>query len=72
MVKQEIRVDAGFEHFYEELVEAKAKLEEEIRAEFAKRAEKYDKIIAEITEVVEVEVPDEVVEEIATEETQTF
>ena len=72
MVKQEIRVHQGFEHIYEELLEAKTKLEEEIRAEFAKRAERYDQVIATITEVVEVEVPDEVVEETATEETQTF
>lgn len=70
MVKQEIRVHSGFEHIYEELVEAKANLEAEIRAEFAKRAEKYDQVIATITEVVEVEVPDEVVE--TTEETQTY
>lgn len=72
MVKQEIKVHSGFEHIYEELLEAKANLEAEIRAEFAKRAEKYDQVIATITEVVEVEVPDEVVEETATEETQTF
>lgn len=70
MVKQEIKVHSGFEHIYEELVEAKANLEQEIRAEFAKRAEKYDQVIATITEVVEVEVPDEVVE--TTEETQTY
>ena len=70
MVKQEIRVHSGFEHIYEELVEAKANLEAEIRAEFAKRAEKYDQVIATITEVVEVEVPDEVVE--TAEETQTY
>ena len=70
MVKQEIRVHSGFEHIYEELVEAKANLEQEIRAEFAKRAEKYDQVIATITEVVEVEVPDEVVE--TAEETQTY
>lgn len=70
MVKQEIRVHSGFEHIYEELLEAKANLEAEIRAEFAKRAEKYDQVIATITEVVEVEVPDEVVE--TAEETQTY
>ena len=70
MVKQEIRVHSGFEHIYKELVEAKANLEAEIRAEFAKRAEKYDQVIATITEVVEVEVPDEVVE--TTTETQTY
>ena len=70
MVKQEIKVHSGFEHIYEELVEAKANLEQEIRAEFAKRAEKYDQVIATITEVVEVEVPDEVVE--TAEETQTY
>ena len=70
MVKQEIKVHPGFEHIYEELLDAKTNLEAEIRAEFAKRAEKYDQVIATITEVVEVEVPDEVVE--TAEETQTY
>lgn len=56
----------GFEFYYNSAVEQKAKLREELEAEmeakYAERTVKLDKIIAETSEEVEVEVPDEEVE----------
>lgn len=72
MVKEEIKVIEGFENIHAELVEAKKNIEEEVRREVEKRAERIDRVIAEITEVVEVEVPDEVEEPETTEETVTY
>lgn len=67
MVKTEIRVLEGFEKTYEELMTMRNGIEEEIRRKVEEKAQKIDRVIAEITEEVEVEVPDEEVEQ--TEET---
>jgi len=72
MVKQEIKVDEGFENTYELLLSEKEKIEEMVRKQVEERTAKIDEIIKMITTVVEVEVPDEVVEETATEETQMY
>lgn len=72
MIKQEVRVLEGFEKTFEELVSMRNGIEEEIRKKVEEKAQKIDKVIAEITEIVEVEVPDEVVEEPVVEETQTY
>lgn len=62
-IVREIRPIAGFEEDYEKFVDRKAKVEEEVRAEFAKvlaeRTAKLDRLIAETSEEVEIEVPDE-------------
>ena len=70
MVKQEIKVDEGFETTYELLLAEKEKIEEIVRKQVEERTSKIDEIIKMITKVVEVEVPDEVVE--TAEETQTY
>lgn len=67
MVKTEIRVLEGFEKTYDELIAMRNGIEEEIRRKVEEKAQKIDRVIAEITEEVEVEVPDEEVEQ--TEET---
>lgn len=72
MVKQEIKVDEGFETTYELLLGEKEKIEEMVRKQVEERTAKIDEIIKMITKVIEVEVPDEVVEETPVEETQTF
>lgn len=67
MIKQEIRPIAGFEEDYDKFVARKARVEEEVKAEFekvlAERTAKLDRLIAETSEVVEVEVPDEETQE---------
>lgn len=61
----EIRPLAGFEEDYARYVERKAKVEEEVKAEYekvlAERTSKLDRLIAETSEVVEIAEP--VVEE---------
>lgn len=61
---KEIRPCAGFEDDYARFVEKKARVEEEVKAEFekvlAERTSKLDALIAATSEEVEVEVPDEV------------
>lgn len=61
---KEIRPCAGFEDDYARFVEKRAKVEEEVKAEFekvlAERTSKLDALIAATSEEVEVEVPDEV------------
>lgn len=63
MIKTEVVVDEGFEDFYNRAVEQKAKLKEELEAEFqriyAERTEKLDTIIAMSSHTVEIEIPDE-------------
>lgn len=54
----EVRPIAGFEEDYARYVERKAKVEEEVKAEYAtvlaQRTEKLDRLIAETSEVVEI------------------
>lgn len=74
MIKTEVRPLPTFEEDYARYVERKAKVEEEVKAEFelvlAERTKILDELIGLVSETVEVEVPDEeVVEETATEET---
>ena len=59
MVKTEIKVAEGFEDIYDSLVAKKEVIDEKYRKLAEIEAEKIDKVIAEITEVVEVEVPDD-------------
>lgn len=70
MFKTEIRPLAGFEEDYARYVERKAKVEEEVRAEYerilAERTSKLDKLIALTSEIVEI--PDESIVEEALEE----
>lgn len=67
-IVKEIRPIAGFEEDYEKFVARKAQVEEEVKAEFeqvlAERTSKLDRLIAETSEEVEVEVPDEETEEV--------
>lgn len=72
MVKQEIKVAEGFEDIYESLVAKREAIEEKYRKLAEIEAEKIDKVIAEITEVVEVEVPDEEVVEENNENTEEY
>ena len=74
MIKTEVRPLPTFEEDYAKYVERKAKVEEEVKAEFelvlVERTKILDELIGLVSETVEVEVPDEeVVEETATEET---
>lgn len=62
MIKQETKVLSGYEEIYDKLVVMKNGIEEEVRKQIEEKAKKIDNMIAEITEVVEVEVPDEVEE----------
>ena len=62
-IVKEVRPIAGFEEDYEKFVARKAMVEEEVRAVFARvlmeRTSKLDRLIAETSEEVEIEVPDE-------------
>ena len=62
MIKEEIVVKEGYEEIHSKLVEMKERLEEKIRMQVAEEAKTIDNMIAECTEVVEVEVEEEVVE----------
>lgn len=66
MVEYKTVVKEGYEEIHNKLVEMKDRLEEKIRQQVAEEAKTIDKMLAECTEVVEVEV-DDVVED-ATEE----
>lgn len=59
MIKQEIRVLEGYEDIHTQLVAKREVIEEEVRKAVADRTEKIDALISQITETVEVEVPDE-------------
>lgn len=63
MIKTEVRPLAGFEEDYARYIDRKAKVEEEVKAEYARvlaeRTAKLDRLIAETSEIVEVEVADE-------------
>lgn len=63
MIKTEIRPLAGFEEDYARYIERKARVEEEVKAEFAKvlseRTAKLNQLIDATSELVEIEVPDE-------------
>lgn len=63
MIKTEIRPLAGFEEDYARYIERKARVEEEVKAEYTRilseRTAKLDRLIAETSELVEIEVPDE-------------
>lgn len=71
-IVKEIRPCAGFEDDYARFVEKRAKVEEEVKAEFekvlAERTSKLDALIAATSEEVEIEVPDEVEGEAVSEE----
>ena len=72
MIQTEVRPLATFEEDYARYVERKAKVVEEVKAEYekvlAERTAKLDKLIAETSEIVEIEIPDE--EEVVAEDTQ--
>lgn len=69
MVKQETRVLAGYEDIYDKLVAMKDNIEAEVRKLVEEKTTKINTLIAEVTEVVEVEVADEeVVEPVETTE----
>lgn len=73
MVKTEIKVAEGFEDIYDALIVKKEAIEEKYRKLAEIEAEKIDKVISEITEIVEVEVPDEeVIDENADETEEEF
>lgn len=63
MIKTEIKALAGFEEDYARYVDRKAKVEEEVRAEYeqvlATRTAKLNELIALTSEIVEIEIPDE-------------
>lgn len=63
MVKEVVEVKAGYEEIYEKLVEKKARIEEEIRERVKSECAVIDEMLACISEVKEVEEPDE--EEVA-------
>ena len=73
MIKTEVRPLPTFEEDYAKYVERKAKVEEEVKAEFekvlAERTKILDELIGLVSETVEVEVPDEEVVDETTEET---
>lgn len=60
MVKEEIRVKEGYDVIYNKAVEMKAELEERIRKQVEAESVALDNIIEQSTEIVEVEVEDEV------------
>lgn len=73
MVKQELKVLDGYEEIYDKLVTMRAGIEEKIRKQVEEEAKHIDNMLAEITELVEVEVPDEVAEDqVEPTETQTY
>lgn len=55
----EVVVKAGYEEIYDKLVEMKAGIEEKIRKQVEEECVTIDNMVAEITLVVEKEVPDE-------------
>lgn len=73
MIVEEIRPLPAFADDYARFVERKAQVEQEVKAEYeqklAERTQKLDKLIALVSETVEVEVPDEELVEDAVEET---
>ena len=73
MIKTEVRPLPTFEEDYAKYIERKAKVEEEVKAEFeqvlAERTKILDELIGLVSETVEVEVPDEEVVEETTAET---
>ena len=69
MIKQETRVLAGYEDIYNKLIAMKDNVEAEVRKLVEEKTKKIDTLLAEVTEVVEVEVADEeVVEPVETTE----
>lgn len=69
MIKQETRVLAGYEDIYDKLVAMKDNIEAEVRKLVEEKTTKINTLIAEVTEVVEVEVADEeIVEPVETTE----
>ena len=68
MIKQETRVLAGYEDIYDKLIAMKDNIEAEVRKLVEEKTTKINTLIAEVTEVVEVEVADEVVEPVETTE----
>lgn len=69
MIKQETRVLAGYEDIYDKLIAMKDNIEAEVRKLVEEKTKKIDTLLAEVTEVVEVEVADEeVVEPVETTE----
>ena len=68
MIKQETRVLAGYEDIYDKLIVMKDNIEAEVRKLVEEKTTKINTLIAEVTEVVEVEVADEVVEPVETTE----
>lgn len=67
MIKQETRVLAGYEDIYDKLIAMKDNIEAEVRKLVEEKTTKINTLIAEVTEVVEVEVADEEVVEPETE-----
>lgn len=59
MIKQETRVLAGYEDIYDKLIAMKDNIEAEVRKLVEEKTTKINTLIAEVTEVVEVEVADE-------------
>ena len=76
MIKTEVVADKDFEDFYNRAVEQKAKLREELEAEFqriyAERTERLDTIISMSSHTVEIEVPDEEVVYLDEENTESI
>lgn len=69
MIKQETRVLAGYEDIYDKLIAMKDNVEAEVRKLVEEKTKKIDTLLAEVTEVVEVEVADEeIVEPVETTE----
>ena len=70
MIKQETRVLAGYEEIYDKLIAMKDNIEAEVRKLVEEKTTKIDTLLAEVTEIVEVEVADEeeVVEPVETTE----
>lgn len=62
MIKEEIVVKEGYEEIHSKLVEMKERLEEKVRMQVAEEAKTIDNMMAECTEIIEVEVEEEVVE----------
>lgn len=67
MLVDKIVVKAGYEEIHDKLVEMKERLEEKVRLQVAEEARTIDNMMAECTEVIQVEVEDEVNEEIVEE-----
>lgn len=73
MIKTEVRPLVGFEEDYARYVERKARVEDEVKAEYekvlAERTAKLNELIALTSEIVEIEIPDENTEEVVEEVT---